>query len=102
MELHTFSSLKKAFLPQYKGAMDAADRAIVYFNHGVVAHKKLEPITVEDVSRAFGGAVEVFTESEALVKALEEEEMQNVALLMMSSGNFDGIDYLNLAKDLVK
>ncbi|MDX1446109.1 UDP-N-acetylmuramate--L-alanine ligase [Lishizhenia sp.] len=101
MELHTFSSLKKEFLPQYKGAMTAADKAIVYFNHDVVAHKKLEPISKEDVLNAFGGDVEVFTSSEAVINALQMEDMKNAALLMMSSGNFDGVDYLKLANDLV-
>lgn len=32
LELHTFNSLKKEFLPQYENSMDAADLAIVYFN----------------------------------------------------------------------
>lgn len=101
MELHTFSSLKKEFLPQYKGAMNAADRALVYFNHDVVTHKKLEPISKEDVLDAFGGDVEVFTNSEEVIAEVSKENMENVALLMMSSGNFDGVDYLKLANDLV-
>ncbi|SFT47425.1 UDP-N-acetylmuramate: L-alanyl-gamma-D-glutamyl-meso-diaminopimelate ligase [Lishizhenia tianjinensis] len=101
MELHTFSSLKKEFLPQYKGAMAAADKAIVYFNHEVVAHKKLAPITKEEVLAAFGGNVEVYTQSEAVIAEIRKENMQNVALLMMSSGNFDGVDYAKLAEELV-
>ena len=100
MELHTFSSLKKEFLPQYKGAMDAADEAIVYFNHDVVAHKKLDPITAEDVKNAFGGGVEVYTDSVALKQLLLERNMNNSALLMMSSGNFDGIDYDSFSLEL--
>src|SRR5690554_7792757 len=54
MELHTFSSLKKDFLPQYKDAMKNADKALVYFSPKVVEHKKLDPITKEDVYEAFG------------------------------------------------
>ena len=53
LELHTFSSLKKEFLPQYKNSMDAADLAIVYFNPHTIAHKKLEPITEQQVAEAF-------------------------------------------------
>lgn len=100
MELHTFSSLKKAFLPEYKNAMDAADQALVYFSPKVVEHKKLEPITKEDVKTAFGGNVEVHTETEAVLDFIHKETTSNSTLLMMSSGNFDGIDYDELANGL--
>lgn len=100
MELHTFSSLKKAFLPEYKNAMDAADKALVYFSPKVVEHKKLEPITKEDVKAAFGGNVEVYTETEAVLDFIHKETTPESTLLMMSSGNFDGIDYDALADEL--
>lgn len=54
MELHTFSSLNKEFLKEYEGAMNTCDTAIVYFNPHTIAHKKLEPITADEVRRAFG------------------------------------------------
>ena len=97
MELHTFSSLMADFLPQYKGCMAEADVAYVYFNPKVIEHKRLTPITSEEVREAFGTKnVEVFTESEALQAAVSRQlsavSAQNVALLMMSSGTFDGID----------
>ena len=97
MELHTFSSLMADFLPQYKGCMAEADIAYVYFNPKVIEHKRLTPITKEEVRDAFGTKnVEVFTESEALQAAVSRQlsavSAQNVALLMMSSGTFDGID----------
>lgn len=96
MELHTFSSLKKEFLPHYKDAMKAADKALVYFSPRVVAHKKLDPITKEDVFEAFGKNVQVETETENVLRFIEKESTGNMVLLMMSSGNFDGIDYTQL------
>lgn len=102
MELHTFSSLKKEFLPHYKNAMQKADKALVYFSHEVVKHKKLEPITAQQVKEAFGGNVEVVTESKEVIDFLKSQNYHNTALLMMSSGNFDGIDYDELAKELTK
>ncbi len=93
MELHTFSSLKKEFLPHYKNAMAAADHALVYFSPEVVGHKKLEPITKEQVLAGFGGGVEVVTSTDEVRAFLDRFEWNNSALLMMSSGNFDGIDY---------
>lgn len=98
MELHTFSSLKKEFLSHYKNAMEKADKALVYFSHEVVKHKKLEPITAQQVKDAFGGNVEVVTESSEVMDFLSAQEYTNSALLMMSSGNFDGIDYTDLPK----
>ena len=100
MELHTFSSLKKEFLPLYEGAMNAADEAIVYFSHDVVAHKKLEPITSELVAQSFGGGVLVLTETNEVLQSISSKDWSNSVLLMMSSGNFDGIDYDSLGSRL--
>ena len=101
MELHTFSSLKKEFLPHYKDAMAAADHALVYFSPEVVAHKKLEPITKEQVLAGFGGGVEVVNSTEDVRAFLDRFEWKKSALLMMSSGNFDGIDYDELGEKIV-
>ena len=110
MELHTFSSLMADFLPQYKNCMAEADVAYVYFNPKVIEHKRLTPITKEEVREAFGTKnVEVFTESEALQKALRatvtgnrlQVTGQGVALLMMSSGTFDGVNIKEFAAQLL-
>ena len=102
MELHTFSSLMADFLPQYKGCMAEADIAYVYFNPKVIEHKRLTPITKEEVRDAFGTKnVEVFTESEALQERLKSLPYSNTALLMMSSGTFDGINVKEFAKQLL-
>lgn len=93
MELHTFSSLMADFLPQYKGCMAEADVACVYFNPQVIAHKRLTPITAEEVQQAFGTEnVRVFTDSHTLQDYLRSLDYRNTALLMMTSGTFDGID----------
>ena len=125
MELHTFSSLMADFLPQYKDCMAEADVAYVYFNPKVIEHKRLTPITAEEVRKAFGTEnVEVFTESEALQEAVREAVTgyrlsvtgqglpvtgyrlpvtgQGVALLMMSSGTFDGVDVKQFASQLLQ
>ena len=102
MELHTFSSLMADFLPQYKGCMAEADIAYVYFNPKVIEHKRLTPITKDEVRDAFGTKnVEVFTESAALQERLKELSYTNTALLMMSSGTFDGIQVSDFAKQLL-
>lgn len=102
MELHTFSSLMADFLPQYKGCMAEADVAYVYFNPKVIEHKQLTPITADEVRAAFGTKnVEVFTESSALQERLKSLNYDNTALLMMSSGTFDGINVKQFAEELL-
>ena len=102
MELHTFSSLMADFLPQYEGCMEQADKAFVYFNPKVLEHKKLPPISAEEVRKAFGTEnVEVFTDSQQLQARLREIEYKNTALLMMSSGNFDGVNIPEFARELI-
>jgi UDP-N-acetylmuramate: L-alanyl-gamma-D-glutamyl-meso-diaminopimelate ligase len=101
MELHTFSSLNEDFLSQYHGTMDGADEAAVYFNPHTIAHKKLKEITPGMVLNAFGRKdLRVFTSSEAVRAFLQQQELKNSVVLMMSSGNFDGIDFKQLAEEL--
>jgi UDP-N-acetylmuramate: L-alanyl-gamma-D-glutamyl-meso-diaminopimelate ligase len=102
MELHTFSSLKKEFLPHYKGCMAEADEALVYFSPDVVAHKKLEPITKEMVAMAFATSnVKVYTDSNQITDYLRSKNWDNSNLLLMSSGNFHGVDLDAFAKELI-
>ncbi len=101
MELHTFSSLNETFLAEYDGAMNDADEAIVYFNPHTIAHKKLKPITEEQVLKYFNRKdLKIFTESSVLVSYLKSKSLKNHVLLMMSSGNFDGIDFNQLSSEL--
>ncbi|MES2838264.1 MAG: Mur ligase family protein [Bacteroidota bacterium] len=102
MELHTFSSLNENFLKEYNGAMEKADLAFVYFNPHTIEHKKLKAITAEQVKQAFASDnITVFTNSTEMVAELKKMQWQNNVLLMMSSGNFDGIDFKKLAEELI-
>lgn len=102
MELHTFSSLSKDFLPHYKHAMETAHRALVYFNPNVVAHKKLPPLSPAEVAAGFATPnVEVYTDSAELLSVLRAEQWEDKTLLMMTSGNFDGVDFAALGQELL-
>ena len=103
MELHTFSSLNQDFLDQYDGSMALADRAIVYFNPHTIAHKKLKPITTEQVQKAFGRKdILVVTDSKEVINTILKIDFKNKNLLLMSSGNFDGMDFKELSNKIVK
>ena len=103
MELHTFSSLTQEFLQQYAHSMDEADVRYVYFSQHALQLKKLPPLDPEEVKKAFGGNVEVFTDSKKLVECVITlfRDNDNKNLLMMSSGNFDGIDFAQLADEII-
>jgi UDP-N-acetylmuramate: L-alanyl-gamma-D-glutamyl-meso-diaminopimelate ligase len=101
MELHTFSSLKKEFLPQYENSMKKADLALVYYNPDVVKHKKLEDISKQQVIDGFGGNVIVSNETSEVLNFIHDQDLSNSVLLMMSSGTFDGINYEELGNQLL-
>jgi UDP-N-acetylmuramate: L-alanyl-gamma-D-glutamyl-meso-diaminopimelate ligase len=102
IELHTFSSLNQEFLGEYKNTMDKADKAYVYFSPKAIEHKKLAMLSKQDVQDAFAGDnVEVYTDSKELFSLIKQNKFENKNLLLMSSGNFDGIDFNELANELI-
>jgi UDP-N-acetylmuramate: L-alanyl-gamma-D-glutamyl-meso-diaminopimelate ligase len=98
MELHTFSSLSSGFLSHYKDSMNQADTAIVYFSPHALEMKRLPAITATEVREGFGRKdLLVFTDLSALSGYLLDQPWADKVLLMMSSGNFDGLDLAGLA-----
>jgi UDP-N-acetylmuramate: L-alanyl-gamma-D-glutamyl-meso-diaminopimelate ligase len=92
-ELHTYSSLNKAFLPNYANSMDLADIAVVYLNPHAVALKKLELMDEETLRTGFNCPdLKVFTDSESLKAFLLSHNYNQTNLLLMSSGNYDNMD----------
>ena len=106
MELHTFSSLTAEFLKQYAGTMDRADVPFVYYSQHALQLKKLPDLDPEQVKASFANdKVRVFTDSkqmvDAVIQTFKQSGNQAMNLLMMSSGNFDGIDFKQLADELI-
>src|SRR5690625_2030689 len=65
LELHTYSSLNPKFLTEYEGALEKADRKIVYYNPEALKIKRMEPITAEDIKTSFADdEIEVVTNSD--------------------------------------
>lgn len=101
LELHTFSSLNKDFLKQYAGTMADADVALVYYSPQVLAHKKLPPLSPAEVGASFDTAVEVFTDVNLLYRHLANFDLKDSNLLLMSSGNFNGMPVDQLLKEIL-
>ena len=98
LEIHTYSSLNKAYLPQYHGALDQADSVFIYFNPKNLEIKRMASLEPDFLREAFGRAdIEVCTDSESLknnVQAAIGED--SVLLLLMSSSNFGGLNWLSV------
>lgn len=102
LELHTYSSLNKAFLPQYEGTLNGADVAAVFFNEHTLAMKKMPPLSIEEVKTFFNNSqLHVFTDNSAFTSFLKEQNFNNQNLLLMTSGTFMGLDLKNLAEALL-
>jgi UDP-N-acetylmuramate: L-alanyl-gamma-D-glutamyl-meso-diaminopimelate ligase len=99
MELHTFSSLNKDFLQEYAGTLDGADNAMVFIDRKTFEQKKMEPYNAAIVKQAFAkNDLLFFSEPSELKQYLEKLNISGSNLLLMSSGNFGGID-LNALSD---
>jgi UDP-N-acetylmuramate: L-alanyl-gamma-D-glutamyl-meso-diaminopimelate ligase len=100
-ELHTFSSLNKDFLPQYKDTMKVADEAIVFFDPEKVASKGYQSLDTNEIIKAFNKkGLQVFTDKETLQNHLWSLNLDKKNLLMMSSGTFGGLDLKELSTKL--
>ncbi|MBM3403439.1 MAG: peptidoglycan synthetase [Bacteroidetes bacterium] len=102
MELHTYSSLSSQFLSHYTGTMDQADHALVYYNPHALQIKRLPTLSAEDIQQGFGRkGLKVYTDSSEMVGWLRQTDWNDKNLLLMSSGDFDGIDMKTLAEELL-
>ena len=102
LELHTYSSFNAEFLKEYKGALDAADEAIVFFLPESVKIKKLKEVTPAQISASFERSdLKIFTDANAFKDFIYGQNYDNTVLLLMSSGNYGGLD-LNSVKKLIE
>jgi UDP-N-acetylmuramate: L-alanyl-gamma-D-glutamyl-meso-diaminopimelate ligase len=101
IELHTFSSLNKNFLLQYENTMSKADLSIVFIDEKTFKQKKIAALDAEEVKNAFkDGNLHFFNQISELETYLQSINFSNSNLLLMSSGNFSGLDLIKLAREL--
>ncbi len=101
LELHTYSSLNAEFLKEYQGALDAADKAVVFYSPHAVEIKKLEKVTEQQIANAFErDDLIIYTDPSKFKEFLFSQSLENSAVLLMSSGNYGGLDF-NEVKSLV-
>lgn len=100
LELHTFSSLNQEFLPQYNGTMGKADKALVYFDPKVLENKKLPPIAPSFLCHCFEHKnMEIINNAKSLEDWIKKNKLHNSVLLLMSSGDWGGLNINNLSDE---
>ena len=101
LELHTYSSLNAGFLDQYKGAMEAADVAVVFYSKHALEIKRMPDLEAQQIMQGFErNDLHVFNKRAQLEQFLNAQDYSNTSLLMMSSGDYEGMDVNSLKKYL--
>lgn len=94
LELHTYSSLNAEFLKEYEGALDAADVAVVFYSPDAVKIKQLEEVSYEQIAQSFKrNDLIIYTNPTDFKEYLFKQNFDNSALLLMSSGNYGGLNF---------
>ena len=103
LELHTYSSLNEQFMLEYKGAVDKADAAVVFYSKHALELKRMPDLPTEKVIAGFAKpGLLVFTDKNELWNWLQNQSYQQSNLVLMSSGNYDGLDMLTFAKQITQ
>jgi len=101
LELHTYSSLSAEFLAEYKGALDFADKAVVFYSPHAVKIKQLEEVTAQQIADAFErDDLIIYTNPAEFKDFLFAENLEKSAVVLMSSGNYGGLDF-DSVKELI-
>ncbi len=101
LELHTFSSLNKNFMIEYKGALEKADKTAVFYSKHALELKRMPELPKEAVVDGFAKEnLEVITDKIELFNWLTHQQYQNANVVFMSSGNYDGLDINNFAQKI--
>ena len=94
LELHTYSSLNETFLKEYKGTLDPADQAVVFYSPHAVEIKRLKEIAGEQIFEAFEREdLLIYTEPDSFKSFLFSQDLKDKVVLLMSSGNYGGLDF---------
>ena len=94
LELHTYSSLDISFINQYKKTLSLADKAIIFYDPEALKIKNRSPISTEIIQAAFDhDCLKVITKTSSLEEYLFSQKYDNKIMVMMSSGNFGGLDW---------
>ena len=89
------------FLKEYEGALEYADKAVVFYSPDAVKIKQLDEVSYDQIATAFNRKdLVIYTNPVAFKDFLFKQDFDNSALLLMSSGNYGGLNF-DEVKDLI-
>ena len=98
-ELHTYSSLNPLFLEKYRDTLKHSDECYIYYSEKNMKIKRLKPIDSELIIKSFNhSSLYVIDNYEKLNEKINDLDLSNSVLLMMSSGKFGGLDFNKIKK----
>ncbi len=101
LELHTYSSLNDQFMKEYNGAMDKADTAVVFYAKHALELKRMPDLPKEKVYDGFNKkGLLVMNDKNDLDEWLRQQNFTGTNLLLMSSGNYDGLDIISFSQKI--
>jgi UDP-N-acetylmuramate: L-alanyl-gamma-D-glutamyl-meso-diaminopimelate ligase len=93
LELHTFSSLNKSFLPLYSNSLEDSDAAVIFFNKHTLEIKRMPDLDPGYIKEIFKKKdLMVFNQNEQLEDYLAGLSKEDTVVLFMSSGTFNGVN----------
>ncbi len=98
LELHTYSSTDPTFMEQYKSVFDGIDQAVVYYDHAALTIKKRLLPEKDQIKKAFGRNDMLVIDEVLELENIFMQDLKHTILLMMSSGNFGGLQWSDLSK----
>jgi len=102
-ELHTFSSLNKEFIKEYKNTLSKADEAFIFINPHNIKNSHTDDLTTTEIQEAFNNTeLTLFTDKHKLVEAMKKAKTTEKNIFaLLSSGNFDGLDIEEVSHKLI-
>ncbi|MCZ2394460.1 MAG: Mur ligase domain-containing protein [Chitinophagales bacterium] len=97
LELHTYSSLQKDFIIQYKNSLNLGNHACVYIDNEALKLKKKDAIEADWLKEQFGREDLYIPSSPEDIQVWIQNQIQNnTVILLMSSGHWGGLELKNL------
>ena len=93
LELHTYSSLNVDFIPNYLNTLNNCSESWLYFDEQELQRKGFAKLDRKFLLRAFNHPnMTIINNKKLLRQKINQIELDNTNLLLMSSGNFSGLD----------
>ena len=99
LELHTYSSLNESFLEEYKNTLNEADEVVIFYSAKALEIKNIKAVEKEKIIKSFQHSnLNIYNDSKSFIDFLKSKNFDKTSLLLMSSGNYGGIDFDDIKK----